>query len=80
MLFEKNNLLEFLQLVDKELSRRIKIIAVGGTAMTLLCLKPSTIDIDFDLNREDAHELEKALLAVPHGFRIDMFSDGLPHK
>ncbi len=77
MRFEKGRLIGFLEQVDKELGRRIKIIAVGGTAMTLLDLKPSTIDIDFDLSSEDAGELERALKAIPHGFRVDIFRDGL---
>jgi hypothetical protein len=69
--------MEFLEQVDKELKRNIKVIAVGGTAMTLLGLKPSTIDIDFDMTAEDAEELERALKFVPHGFRIDIFRNGL---
>lgn len=67
----------FLKRIDKELSRRIRLIAVGGTAMTLLDLKLSTIDIDFDLNSEDANELERVLKAIPHGFRVDIFREGL---
>lgn len=77
MRFDKSKLMGFLEQIDKELGRRITVIAVGGTAMTLLDLKPSTIDVDFDLNDEDADELERALKTVPHGFRIDIFSNGL---
>jgi hypothetical protein len=77
MPFEKENLMEFLKHVDKELEKEIKIIAVGGTAMTLLDLKPSTIDIDFDLESDDAEELERVLKTIPHGFRIDIFKDGM---
>lgn len=74
---DKSMLIGLLEQVDKELNRRIDLVAVGGTAMTLLDLKPSTIDIDFDLTSEDSGELEKALNAIPHGFRIDIFMDGL---
>ncbi|MGA2789468.1 MAG: hypothetical protein ABSF00_01735 [Candidatus Bathyarchaeia archaeon] len=35
-------LLGFLEEVDKELGRKITLIAVGGTALTLLGAKPST--------------------------------------
>lgn len=77
MPFEKENLMEFLKHVDKELEKEIKIIAVGGTAMTLLGLKSSTIDIDFDLSTDDAEELKKALKSIPHGFRVDIFKNGM---
>ena len=66
-----------LEAIDKELNKPIKLIAAGGTAMTLLGLKPSTIDIDFDLASEDAEELKSALKRIPHGFRIDIFRDGM---
>lgn len=69
--------MEFLKGIDKTLEREINLVAVGGTAMTLLGLKPSTIDIDFDLTSKDSRELNKALDATPHGFRIDIFGDGL---
>jgi len=77
MQLDKGMLTGFLEEVDGQLGRRIRLIAVGGTAMTLLGLKPSTIDIDFDLSSGDAEELDRALKAIPHGFRIDIFRDGL---
>jgi len=74
----KGKLIAFLREVDKHLSRKIKIIAVGGTAMTLLELKPSTIDIDFELPHEDVEEFENATKMFAHGIKkIDTFSDGL---
>lgn len=73
----KEDLIGFLKAVDENLEKKINIVAVGGTAMTLLGLKPSTIDIDFDLKSGDAEELKKALRTIPHGFRIDIFGDGL---
>lgn len=40
---ELNNskLLDFLEELDKELDGKIIVVAVGGTAMTLLGIKPS---------------------------------------
>jgi hypothetical protein len=77
MQFENDVLMGFLTELDKELKRKIRLVAVGGTAMTLLNLKSSTIDIDFDVSAEDTGALASALKAVPHGFRIDVFRDGL---
>lgn len=45
--------------------------------MTLLNLKPSTIDIDFTMPKSDRVEFERALANVPHGFKIDSWSDGM---
>lgn len=45
--------------VDEELERRIVLVAVGGTAMTLLDLKPSTIDIDFTGPYDDIREFNR---------------------
>ena len=77
MALDKSDLLAFLKEVDRELPRKIHLIAVGGTAMTLLNLKNSTIDIDFVLEREETDIFRKVLQAIPHGFRIDIFSDGM---
>src|SRR3989338_3362994 len=77
MQFENKQLLEFLKQVEEELEQEIEIIAVGGTAMTLLELKTSTIDIDFNLNHEDKKLFKKALEKIHHGFKIDLYSDGL---
>ena len=74
----KTKLIGFLRELDLHLSRRIRLIAVGGTAMTLLGLKPSTIDIDFELSHEDAGEFKKATGMFAHGIKkIDTFGDGL---
>lgn len=45
----KNDLLDFLQELSKYLPQKIELVAVGGTALTLLDIKDSTIDIDFDI-------------------------------
>lgn len=77
MPLDKSALIDFLSTLDEEINREITIVAVGGTAMTLLNLKPSTIDIDFTMPRSDRVEFERALANVPHGFKIDLWSDGM---
>ena len=49
MSLDNTKLLDFLGEVDKELSRKIVVVAIGGTAMTLVKAKPSTIDVDFTI-------------------------------
>ncbi len=68
---DKSALFEFIEVVSEELTRRITLIAVGGTAMTLLDLKPSTIDIDFTIPEEDLREFARVLKNNPPGFRVD---------
>lgn len=70
-------LLDFLKEVDKELSRSVILVAVGGTALTLLGAKSSTIDVDFALQSDDYDEFKKTLKIVPHGFEVDCFHDGM---
>lgn len=66
-------LLDFLEEIDKELEKRITLVAVGGTALTLLGAKPSTRDVDFTLPGDDIDEFHRALAVVPHGFEVDCF-------
>lgn len=70
----KTNLLTWLKEVDKKLKSKIIITAVGGTAMTLLGLKPSTIDIDFCIESKNAPLFNK--LTKKSKFKIDLFQDG----
>jgi hypothetical protein len=82
----KSELFRFLKVMDKESRKPTKrkptnkptnITAVGGTAMTLLDLKTSTIDIDFDFrNDKDRKGFKKTLEGIPHGFKIDSFVGG----
>lgn len=51
----------FLSVLNEDLDKKITLVAVGGTAMTLLDLKPSTIDIDFIISGYDRVEFEQAL-------------------
>ena len=76
MSLDNTKLLDFLGEIDKELKRKIVAVAVGGTAMTLLKAKPSTIDVDFTIPSEYYTEFETAKKIVQPGFRVDLFHDG----
>ena len=76
MPIDKSRLLDFLAVLDDELSRKITLVAVGGTAMTLLDLKPSTRDIDFTAPGKDYDEFQRVLKSVPHGFEVHGWRDG----
>ncbi|MGI0083329.1 MAG: DUF6036 family nucleotidyltransferase [Nitrosopumilaceae archaeon] len=76
MSLDNTRLLDFLGELDKELSRKIIVVAVGGTAMTLLKVKSSTIDVDFTIPGEYYDEFEAVLKIVPHGFTVHCFHDG----
>lgn len=79
-----DSLLEF----NRYLPRKMKIFALGGTALTLLGKKASTRDIDFCfINENERKAFVKTLqtlgykLYVPnklvgHGIAIDVYSDG----
>ena len=41
------DLIEWLRKIDNKLNQKICLVAVGGTAMTLLGIKASTRDVDF---------------------------------
>ena len=69
----RNELVKWLRSIDKKLHRKMTLIAAGGTAMTLLGLKSSTIDVDFCLKSEDKNDFEKAL---DKKFKVDIFTDG----
>jgi len=45
--------------VVADLTKKITLVEAGGTAMTLLDLKPSTIDIDFTIPSCNMIEFEK---------------------
>ena len=45
--------------------------------MTLLDLKPSTIDIDFTGPGEDIADFKETLETFSHGFKIDLYKDGV---
>ncbi len=72
----KEKLLSLIHEVDSKLTKKINIYAVGGTGMTLLNLKASTKDIDFNLETHDLKEFKNALSKVIHGYDIDLYSNG----
>lgn len=73
---DKKALLDFLSEVDRKLKRKITLVAAGGTALTLLDLKSSTIDIDFTGPFEDIVEFRLQEKKIPHGKTIDTYYDG----
>jgi len=76
MPLDRGELIRFLEEVEKALRRDITLVAAGGTALTLLGVKPSTRDIDFTMPGEDYYEFQNALNETPHGFDVDCWSDG----
>lgn len=76
MSLDNTKLLDFLGEINKELKRKIVIVAVGGTAMTLLKAKSSTIDVDFTIPSEYFDNFQQAKNIVQPGFKVDLFHDG----
>ncbi len=76
MSLDNSRLLDFLGEIDKEFKRKIVVVAVGGTAMTLLKAKSSTIDVDFTIPGEYFEEFQQAINNVRPGFRVDLYHDG----
>ncbi len=72
-MIDRNKLVRWLKSVDRKLHRKITLIAVGGTAMTLLGLKSSTRDVDFCLKSEEKKDFAKA---SDKKFKVDIFTDG----
>lgn len=72
-MIDKDDLVKWLSKMDKKVGRKIIVVAIGGTAMTLLGLKPSTMDIDFCVDMKDKKDFEKAL---DNSFKVDIFVDG----
>jgi hypothetical protein len=77
MSLDKSRLTEFLEEIDKELDSKITLVAAGGTAMTLLDVKTSTIDVDFTGPADSISELNSALERLQPGFRVDRWPDGM---
>jgi hypothetical protein len=68
---DKSALFDFLEVLNEDLTKKITLVAAGGTAMTLLDLKPSTIDIDFTIPSSDIIEFEQVLKNNPPGYKVD---------
>lgn len=77
MSLDKSRLTEFLEVVDSELDETITLVAAGGTAMTLLDVKPSTIDVDFTGPADSIDEFKAVLDRLQPGFRVDHWADGM---
>src|SRR3989338_6854361 len=74
---ENTALLELLNAIDQELPCSIRLTAVGGTAMTLLKIKTSTIDIDFEFStNEEKDAFQKAEKTLGSGYRFDLYVNG----
>ena len=73
---DRSALFDFLSVLNEDLTKKITLVAAGGTAMTLLDLKPSTIDIDFTLPGCDRIEFEQALKSNPPGYKVDRWTNG----
>ena len=73
---DKSALFDFLSVLNEDLPKKITLVAAGGTAMTLLDLKQSTIDIDFTIPGCDRLEFEQALKSNPPGYKVDRWTDG----
>jgi hypothetical protein len=73
---DKSALFDFLSVLNEDLTKKITLVAAGGTAMTLLDLKPSTIDIDFTIPGCDRVAFEKVLKNNPPGYKVDRWTDG----
>ena len=76
MSLDNTKLLDFLLEVDKEITRKVIVVAVGGTAMTLLKTKASTRDVDFTIPSEFYDGFQNALKTVTHGFEVQCWHDG----
>jgi len=53
---DKQSMLDVMEQWNNFLKRKIHLIACGGTAMTLLNVKPSTKDIDFMVPKPSEHD------------------------
>jgi hypothetical protein len=73
---DKKVLFNLLKNFNDEARQKIILVAVGGTAMTLLDLKTSTMDIDFTISINDKAEFDRVRTVLPHGFKIDVYTDG----
>ena len=53
---DKQSLLELLSLWNKFLKRKVRLVACGGTALTLQDIKSSTKDVDFLIPKESEYK------------------------
>jgi len=60
----KEELVDYLKDIDANLPKKIDVVCIGGTAMTLLDIKDSTRDVDFNVDEKDIGIFDDALKAV----------------
>ncbi len=65
----QNQLFEILQGWNYHLKRKVRLIACGGTAMTLLGVKASTKDVDFMIPDHTEHMYLTTLLEKNLGYK-----------
>lgn len=51
-----NELFELLSSISKYVEKEIHLYALGGTALTILNLKPSTLDVDINIDNEEEYK------------------------
>jgi len=61
--------------LDKRLRDNTTIVAVGGTAMVLMNLKESTIDVDFCIDNQKNYTTIKNI-NMKSPFKVDLFHSG----
>jgi len=77
-MIDKNGLLGVLNKIDLELKNKITIVAIGGTAMTLLGIKEATKDIDFNIPSDnDYNEFERVINEIGFNIKIDYFKKNM---
>lgn len=76
-MISKDELLAYLRKTDAEIKAPITLIAVGGTAMTLLGLKDTTKDVDFCTGTKKDYDIIKAIIEKSDSrIRVDLFREG----
>lgn len=73
---DAQSLIQFLALIEEHLDEEITLVAVGGTALTLLNAKPATLDIDFTGPARSIEAFREAASKEPHGYDIDSWPNG----
>ncbi|MBU0536036.1 MAG: hypothetical protein KKE20_03660 [Nanoarchaeota archaeon] len=74
-MISNKELLEYIKKLDQKLNKKIRIIAVGGTAMVLMNLKESTIDVDFCIDNKENYDIIRKI-RIKSPFKVDLFHSG----
>lgn len=76
--FNKKKFLHFIKKLDENLSKPIYIIALGGTALSLINLKDKTKDIDFFMegiyNLIRIYKIDKRLLTERFTYFLNSYT------